>query len=781
MARARTHRKAEQAGRLLSAWSRMGIAFDRAEPAVEASAAVAAGIAYFAGPEVLLIQRGHDTNAYPGHWSFPAGHIEPGEEPAVAAMRESYEEIAHFPEDLVPVLTENGFALFVCETEAFEPILNDESLAWQWCRPSALPSPLHPGVAEQILAANPRNFGMDADFDESKHPRAANGQFGEGGGEAHASLTGKEVGEHSDTKELRKAAMKYAEEHIAGKSFKNSNSGHDIKVTRQGLKHSLNGANPPEIKLIAALPQMLEKASYSGSVPDRLARAHIKAAHKYTAKVSMGGEDFEVGIVTHEKRDGHEHYDHFIVSSAKAKPPTGVPGAQPVSGEEKNQPAKGAEQSIPPSKDSAVAEDKRDIDLNGYMTVENNPISKVGIFEYRGNQIPDAPDPQAMYRVYRPAEELSSAEAIESFKLSPWIDNHTMLGAEDEGLTPAEKKGVQGVIGENVYFKDGVLYGNLRVFSQAMKTRIEQGKRELSCGYRCRYDATPGTWNGQPYDYVQREIRGNHLALVDEGRMGPEVAVQDQADRFVFTCDSNFQSTEDQDMDQPSNNAPQGGGSSGVTLESLVAQLNELVKAVAAFKAAQGGGDPGAGDPAANADDPDANAEGANDGDPMANLTKTVDALCQRMDALEGKKVATDNADPGPGDGTPKKQDDDPSGTNEGKGPVLSNPGAMDAKEVDAKVAAGVRSAQEQIVKKTSLAAKVSQFTGAFDHAEMLTEQEVATYACKKLELKPAKGAELATLNGYLHGRTPPAQQKTTAMDSAAGGADWLAKQMSPV
>lgn len=778
----RPRSKAREAGRLLSALGRMGIALDRAEPAP--APVIAAGIAYFAGAEVLLIQRGQGTRAYPGHWSFPAGHVDPGETPAVAAMRESYEEIAHFPEELVPVCTEGAFALFSCETDPFEPILNDESQAWQWCRLDALPAPLHPGVAEQIALANPRGYAMDADFDESKHPRAENGQFGAGAATTvHAELKGDEFGEHPDWNSFRVAVREYAREHLSGKSFKNAESGHEIRITNQGLKHSLNGANRAECMVLAAFPKILEQAKYSGSQPDRRGRQNIKAAHRYRALVNIGDQQYDVGIVTHEKPDGVEHYDHFVIAEKK-KPPTGEPGTPSTEGEQKNRPASRAEDSVHlPGDAVATAQDKRDIDLNGYMTVEDNPISKVGIFEYRGNQIPGAPDPQAMYRVYRPAEELAAPEAIESFKLSPWIDNHTMLGAEDEGLMPAEKKGVQGVIGEKVYFKDGYLRGNLRVFSEAMKKLIASGKRELSCGYRCTYEHAPGTWEGQAYDYIQRKIRGNHLASVTEGRMGPEVAVQDQADRFVFTCDSPFQSTEDKDMDQPSNNAPAGGGSSGVTLESLVAQLNELVKAVAAFKAAQGGGEPAAAAPAAGGEntDPAANPDAANDGDPMAKLTKTVDALCSRMDALEGKSpAAADADDPGKGDGNPSKQDDDPSGTNNGKGTVLSNPAAMDAKAVDAKVAAGVRSAQEQIVKKTALADKVSQFTGAFDHAEMLTEHEVATYACKKLELKPAKGAELATLNGYMHGRTPPAKERTSAMDSAAGGADWLTKQMSP-
>lgn len=173
----------------------------------------------------------------------------------------------------------------------------------------------------------------------------------------------------------------------------------------------------------------------------------------------------------------------------------------------------------------------RTYDLNGWFEVDRNPISRVGVFPYSGAQI-GAPDPDRIYRVYRPAEELSDPEAMASFRLCPIVDDHTMLG---EGATPAETKGVAGVIGEGLTFEGDVLYSNLKVFSDTLAQKIKNGKTELSCGYRCVYDFTPGVWNGQEYDVVQRRIRGNHLALVDEGRMGPGVAV---LDHMVFTVDA---------------------------------------------------------------------------------------------------------------------------------------------------------------------------------------------------------------------------------------------------
>jgi len=174
-------------------------------------------------------------------------------------------------------------------------------------------------------------------------------------------------------------------------------------------------------------------------------------------------------------------------------------------------------------------ESNRIVDQNGFVEIKANPISKVGIFDYSGMQVGDKETPDKIYKVYRPAEELGSEETINSFKLIPFVDEHTMLG--DNGK-PAEEKGVHGTTGEDVYLQDGVLYSNLRIFSNALKNLIEAGKQELSCGYSCDYDFTSGDFNGEHYDVIQRNLRGNHLALVQEGRMGKDVKVLDHKITF---------------------------------------------------------------------------------------------------------------------------------------------------------------------------------------------------------------------------------------------------------
>lgn len=233
---------------------------------------------------------------------------------------------------------------------------------------------------------------------------------------------------------------------------------------------------------------------------------------------------------------------------------------------------------------SGMAQDRREYDTNGWFEVKDNPLSKVGVFDYAGRSLPNAPDPDKLYKVYRPEEELSAQECVDSFKLLPWIDNHKMLGSEDDGLTPAEQKGIQGVIGQDVYYRDGVLYGNIKVFSEAMSNLIASGKKELSCGYRCSYEWVSGEFNGEHYDLIQRNIRGNHLALVDNGRMGSDVAVMDSHDVLTGKEDNMA------DMENEVKKAEDAEAS--MTLEEAAAALEQIMPIIAKMQSMLSGEKP---------------------------------------------------------------------------------------------------------------------------------------------------------------------------------------------
>ena len=334
---------------------------------------------------------------------------------------------------------------------------------------------------------------------------------------------------------------------------------------------------------------------------------------------------------------------------------------------------------------------ERIYDHNGWFEVKNNPLSLVGVFPYAGVSLPGAPDSNRTYMVYRPADELASPECVDSFKLLPWIDNHIMLGSEDDGLTPAEQKGIQGVIGEDVYFTtenfpDGALVGNIKVFSEAMSTLIAAGKKELSCGYRCTYDWTPGVYNGVSYDCIQRNIRGNHLALVNAGRMGSKVAVLDSEDCFVFTVDA-----KDIDMAEENKGSEMALSEVVEALKTLAPQVQELMSFMAKLK-------------------PIEEAEHGTELD-------------------EEKPVIAPEVE--------EEDEDEP---------------VPEKKEEEKEKQIGMDSIMAEIANRDKLYSKLSKHVGAFDHSDM-TVSKMAAYGCDKLGLKAEPAARVSILHAYLDGK----------------------------
>ena len=160
---------------------------------------------------------------------------------------------------------------------------------------------------------------------------------------------------------------------------------------------------------------------------------------------------------------------------------------------------------------------KRVVDINGWITIKDNPILKAGIFPYLGSEIGQG-EPSRVYKVLRSEEELSKPKTIKSFELVPLINEHFVLG---ELGTDTDDKPIDGIVGESICFE-----------APYLKSNIEVGKIELSAGYSCKYIPVE---NDPDYDFIQTDIRANHLALVEAGRNGSDVAVQDA---LKFTLDS---------------------------------------------------------------------------------------------------------------------------------------------------------------------------------------------------------------------------------------------------
>lgn len=171
----------------------------------------------------------------------------------------------------------------------------------------------------------------------------------------------------------------------------------------------------------------------------------------------------------------------------------------------------------------------RTVDAFGRLRVERSNISKAVINPYLGSEIPNAEllglEPGKVYRLLRHPDEL--AKAAGTFANLPLLCIHTPTSADDP-----KKEYVVGSTGSDVEFNFPYLQCSLMVTDADAIRKIESREQcELSSSYAYRADMTPGTFEGQPYDGVMRDLHGNHVALVEVGRAGPDVVVAD-ADPF---------------------------------------------------------------------------------------------------------------------------------------------------------------------------------------------------------------------------------------------------------
>ena len=169
----------------------------------------------------------------------------------------------------------------------------------------------------------------------------------------------------------------------------------------------------------------------------------------------------------------------------------------------------------------------RTMDENGFMHVAASHITKATVNPYQGREIPGwkeaGLDPDHIYHGLRDPEELQ--KSIPTWSGLPLhIEHHIDSADEPQKLTRV------GTVGTEVVWNDPYIDAPLTVWDKTAIDSIKDGSfRELSCAYRYDPDFTAGEYEGQPYDFVMRNIRGNHVALVEEGRAGRDVLVADAA------------------------------------------------------------------------------------------------------------------------------------------------------------------------------------------------------------------------------------------------------------
>lgn len=168
----------------------------------------------------------------------------------------------------------------------------------------------------------------------------------------------------------------------------------------------------------------------------------------------------------------------------------------------------------------------RHYDAVGRLQVSRSAISKANVCGYYGREIPNSEalglQPDKLYRLWRNPDELK--KAAPTFNNIPVLCVHT---PDTPGDPPREYR--VGVTHGNASFEDPYLFNGLSIWDNSAIAGIETEKqKELSSSYAYVADMTPGvTPDGEQYDGVMRNIVGNHVALVTDGRAGPDVYVFD--------------------------------------------------------------------------------------------------------------------------------------------------------------------------------------------------------------------------------------------------------------
>lgn len=172
-----------------------------------------------------------------------------------------------------------------------------------------------------------------------------------------------------------------------------------------------------------------------------------------------------------------------------------------------------------------LAMDKRMQTIDGHLVIPDCNITKANVCPYLGSEIPNSAalglDPGKIYMLYRDGAEIEAA--ISTYDRIPLLMQHVAVSADQ----PQQFLTV-GTI-SHARFRYPYAVANLTVWTRDGIEAIESGaQRELSCGYRYVADMHAGTSpDGVKYDGRMTQIIANHIALVSQGRAGPDVMVVD--------------------------------------------------------------------------------------------------------------------------------------------------------------------------------------------------------------------------------------------------------------
>lgn len=164
--------------------------------------------------------------------------------------------------------------------------------------------------------------------------------------------------------------------------------------------------------------------------------------------------------------------------------------------------------------------EKRSYTPEGFLVCHDVPIARTGTQLYMSEEVPVEDAGNGEVRISRLPEEVFRAETIASFEGKAVTVEHPNDFVTPDNWQQLAVGTVQNVRrGEGL--QDDLLIADLVITDKAAIEYVNKSLPEVSAGYEATYEQE------EPGRGVQRDIVGNHVALVERGRAGPRCSIQD--------------------------------------------------------------------------------------------------------------------------------------------------------------------------------------------------------------------------------------------------------------
>lgn len=160
----------------------------------------------------------------------------------------------------------------------------------------------------------------------------------------------------------------------------------------------------------------------------------------------------------------------------------------------------------------------------GYLILHNCPIGRAGWMQYLPHEVNGyVGDGTGLVDVERTEEDLFHPAVLASFEGKPFTNEHPASWLSPDNYSQY-MKGLVKNVRRGVGDESDLMLADIIVYDPKTISEIENGKKEISSGYDYDFFNHPL----HEHKFMQKNIRGNHVALVTDGRAGHRVSAKDE-------------------------------------------------------------------------------------------------------------------------------------------------------------------------------------------------------------------------------------------------------------